>query len=103
FNIVEGCRKILNIIYKEQEFLTSVLGPIFNFKGCLIRQVLRPTYFYGRLIDGAHHPQYLKNENDRIQFFKKLYELDQFQLSYKMIDEEIEFLLDDNIPVFYSK
>ena len=102
FNIISGYKKMMQAILKEKTNLLKIYGPFHSFKGKDVRQVLRPTYFYGRLIDGAHHPNYLKSNEDRLYFFRKLYKLDNYNLPKSLIDKEIEQLLEDDIPMFYS-
>ncbi|MDO5376486.1 MAG: type 2 lanthipeptide synthetase LanM [Staphylococcus rostri] len=103
YSIVKGYKDMMNTILKEKEELSKICGPLYSFKGNYVRQVLRPTYFYGRIIDGSHHPRLLRSIADRRKFFEKLYYLDNHKLSKALLDKEIEILLDDDVPVFYSK
>lgn len=103
YNIVCGYKKTLEKVKQNQKFLISNDSPILNFKGCNSRQVIRPTFFYGRLIDGGHHPKYLTSMKERKNFFEKLHFLDQYNLPQNILNEEILYLINDDIPIFYSQ
>lgn len=103
FQIIKGFKAMMNIILSKKQFFQSTYSPFSPFKGGEFRQVIRPTYFYGRLIEGAHSPEYLQNEGQRRRFFEKLYNLDYHHLPKSILEKEISFLINDNIPVFSSQ
>lgn len=71
----------------------------------VLRQVLRPTYVYGKFLDASNHPDYLQDINKQVSLISKLKSL-QYRNDQKMSkqsDMEITSILNGDVPYFYVK
>ena len=71
----------------------------------ILRQVLRPTYVYGKFLDASNHPDYLEDIHKQAALISKLKSLPykNEQKMAKQADMEIAAILNGDIPYFYVK
>jgi len=101
--IIEGFTEVYKIFMEEKETLLSEDGPIYKFEKDKIRIILRPTYYYGRILESSKHPKYLKNGIDRVQLFDLLWRATaDIPNLYKVVHSECQDLLQEDVPYLYT-
>lgn len=101
--LTESFEKALHsIIDNKQEFLTLIQANTSS--DMKIRQLLRPTRVYGKFLEFASSPAYLKSQNAQDKLFSILFKnFEASDFGYLRVDEEIKQLSKGNVPLFYSK
>jgi|GEM_PF-3129889 len=109
-NIQDYCTDILEgftdgyrlLLGKKKQFIELLSS--FRELNPRYRQILKPTYIYGKFLDASYHPRYLKSEDDRKRLFSLLRtdsDNKSAVLSLKT-GREIEELYRDDIPYFIA-
>lgn len=101
-DLIKGFRHCYKIFLKNKNELRSLFKDEKNFEG-IYRQVLRPTYKYAKFFYASLHPYYLSKEEERKKLFSILYGKNKLKKEAKFeIDLEVEQLLNNDIPYFYT-
>ncbi len=92
------------ILENKEEFRKSIIRCIEE-NSLVIRQVLRPTYIYGRFEDASNHPDYLEDINKQVVLISKLKSKPYMQEEkmFHQADMEITSLLNGDIPYFFEE
>lgn len=99
--IVNGFAKAYRFFLDHKSKLLSDDGPVAAFADAAVRVVLRPTTYYGMLIEEGFHPDHLASMTDKAVFFGKLAEgLDRLPLLQRAIESESQDLWASDIPYF---
>ncbi|HAT4231871.1 TPA: type 2 lantipeptide synthetase LanM, partial [Clostridium perfringens] len=94
-DIVEGFNDI-NIFILENK--VDFLDKLNIFKDIKVRQLMRNTYEYSKILEYSSHPKYTSNMQ---AFEKTLYTLwNSVHLNKSMVTSEIEDMILDDIPIF---
>ncbi|UAL58346.1 type 2 lantipeptide synthetase LanM family protein [Clostridium sporogenes] len=69
--IISGFKACYNVILKNKdEYIDWIMK---NFKGSINRVIFRPTRNYTQLLNTSYHPDLLRNAEDRIIFFSRIF------------------------------
>ena len=99
--IADGFRDAYVVIKNEKKAILAILDKHSDDR---IRQVIRTTYVYGKYLDAAYHPNYLKSAAERKRVISLIYgKLKKNTKMLQIADKEIEMLYRDDIPYFYTK
>lgn len=72
--IVAGFRRMYHLLLAQQAVLLAPEGPLRAFDGCPLRSVVRPTYFYWKVLDVLSSPACLRDGADHwieVQFLQR--------------------------------
>lgn len=74
-----------------------------NFREVKVRNILRPTFLYGRLLMKSYHPDFLRSRLDRTLVLSKLLHghKNRDQRS-RIIEAEMNDMLNGDIPIFFT-
>lgn len=103
-NIEDGFKECYTLINENKKQFIETINKIFEVGR--YRQVLRPTYIYAKYLDAAHHKNFMKSIDDRLNLFKNISVNDiaatNTLANDKKVLGELNSLLDDDIPYFSS-
>lgn len=93
-------------LYELLSFYKTALiaEPLAQFKKNQVRIILRPTYFYNKLLRESWHPDWLQNALERDRLFDRLWVVTQVEpYMAQFISLERRDLLAGDIPYFYTR
>ena len=101
--IEKGFKEAYSLILRNKDEFFKVIDKVLS--NGVYRQVLRPTYIYGKYLEASYHPKYLKSFEDRNKLFNILKECDEKTYNNNNMKNikcltEIEALMKDDIPYF---
>lgn len=73
-----------------------------NFTNCINRLIFRPTRDYTQLLNTSYHPDLLRNSEDRIIFFSRIFS-NFDEKYYKIVTSEFSSLINSEVPCFKCK
>lgn len=103
--LMDGFTEMYTGILERKEEMQAFFCRTVKEDALCVRQVLRPTYVYGKFADASNHPDYLREEAAQEALFLKL-KSKLYQEEGKMgeqADMERKSLLEGDIPYFYEK
>ncbi len=99
--ISAGFTKVYNVLLKYRDQLLAKDGLLATFAEDEVRVILRPTRFYGLLLQDSLHPNMLRNALDRERLFDRLWLAIEHQpYLVKVIPAEREDLWNGDVPMF---
>ncbi len=99
--ISAGFTKVYQLLLKNRDQLLSEDSPLAPFASDEMRAILRPTRFYGILLQDSFHPQMLRNTLERERLFDRLWMgIGHDSPMVKVISAEREDLWNGDIPMF---
>ncbi len=97
--IVAGFTRMYRLLLQTRDALLTEQLP--RFARDEIRVLLRPTRFYGLLLAASFHPDLLRDEREREQFFDRLWQgVEYWPDLARFLPTEREELLRGDIPLF---
>lgn len=102
--IEKGFESMYRLLFQHRTELAGERGFLNRFQEDSVRILLRPTWVYGRFLDDALHPDYLKDALDRERFFDRLWSADWGRTHQaRVVEAERHDLLAGDIPYFSSR
>ncbi|MDJ0570859.1 MAG: type 2 lanthipeptide synthetase LanM family protein [Pleurocapsa sp. MO_192.B19] len=102
--ITNGFTNIYQLLIRYRDELLSADGPIAAFAKDEVRVIIRPTRFYGVLLNESFHPDLLRDALERDRHFERLWYYVKYKPSLKqVIPAERQDLLHGDIPMFVSR
>ena len=103
-DIVHGFETMYHLLMSKRDILMTEDGIFSRFADDEIRIIIRPTRYYGRLINESYHPDLLRDMMDREAFFEHAWRY-AYQDSSLMplIPYERKAMLAGDIPYFTAK
>lgn len=97
---IEGFESIIDLIINNKiSYLDLINSKVKQEEK--FRQVIRFTHVYAKFLIAATHPDYLVSEKKRLELFNRLYNGCNNELDRIRIANEIQNLLNWNIPYYY--
>lgn len=94
-DFIAGFRESMSVLLNiKADLLKWISSDVFEESS--YRQVLRPTYVYGKILNSSHYPIYLIDIEQRKKLFSKLINPEENKKS----KDEIKALLKENIPAY---
>ncbi|MFE5871741.1 type 2 lanthipeptide synthetase LanM [Streptomyces roseifaciens] len=84
----------------------AIEGLVERQQGWSVRQVIRPTYVYGRFLDASTHPAYLSSRTARTELLAKLprrhrgFGTEDAGVGEALLRSEVDQLVDLDVPLF---
>lgn len=96
-DIIYGYKEYYNIILSElnDRDFKKIIYELFEFD---TRVIYRNTSVYDNILKNSYHPDFMKDMLDREKAFENLWE--NYMLTSEIIDAEIKFLKNEDIPLF---
>lgn len=98
--IVKGFENCYNVILKNKDEYIEWITK--NFEDCINRLIFRATRNYTQLLNTSYHPDLLRNWEDRIVFFSRIFS-NFNENSYEIVTSEFNSLINSEIPCFKCK
>lgn len=101
--ILDGFTEFYTFILQNKNYYLERIEKAIARNRLVLRQVLRPTYVYGKFLDASNHPDYLQDLEKQRGLISKL-KSHQYRNDPKMAmqaDMEIASILNGDIPYFY--
>lgn len=93
-----GCKSIL----QNKKDFTDLLNK-YTYKNNKFRQVVRPTYIYGKFLDSVKHPKVMQSKQAYNAVFDILVQnFIPSESGYLRVEKEVEDLKNGNVPYFYG-
>ncbi|MDH6363683.1 type 2 lantibiotic biosynthesis protein LanM [Enterococcus sp. PF1-24] len=101
--ILNGFLDCCHQIIKNKKILKNKFDSI-KFENVKVRQVIKPTHIYGKLLTATQHPNYLNSENNYRKIFNFLKGTEQKTiLEQKVAELEVASLYERDIPYFVCR
>ncbi|GAA0748787.1 type 2 lanthipeptide synthetase LanM family protein [Clostridium oceanicum] len=95
--IMSGFKASYNVILRNKnEYINWIMD---NFKGNINRIIFRPTRNYTQLLNTSYHPDLLRNEEDRIVFFSRIFSNVE-DSENQIVGLEFNNLMNNEVPSF---
>lgn len=100
-SLLEGFSALYRTFLQHRAELLSEEGPLARFRDDSIRAIVRPTRFYGLLLNESSHPDMSRDGLELEQLLDQLWVgVDEAPFLTEVIASERRDLLNDDIPVF---
>lgn len=103
--ILDGFTECYGYILKQKTDFREFVKALMVERPLVVRQVLRPTYVYGKFADASNHPDYLTDMETQAKLIGRL-KTTSYREDEKMsqqADMEIVSILNGDIPYFYEQ
>jgi type 2 lantibiotic biosynthesis protein LanM len=99
--LLEGFSALYRVLLERRAELLSEEGPLARFGDDSIRAIIRPTRFYGLLLNESSHPDMGRDGLELEQFLDRLWvNVDEAPFLADVIPSERRDLLNDDVPIF---
>lgn len=101
--VFEGFQSWYAMLVAAGPELLSPNGPLHTLDSLRVRQILRPTLLYGRLLLRGRHPDYLRNAIDRDLLLARLGVVTNEVDFWRVVVSEVRTLWNEDIPRLESE
>lgn len=99
--LLEGFSAVYRALLEHRAELSSEEGPLARFRDDPVRAIVRPTRFYGLLLNESSHPDMARDGLEWEQLLDRLWVgVDEAPFLVDVISSERRDLLNDDIPFF---
>ncbi len=99
--LLEGFSAVYRLLVEHRDELLAEDGPLARFGDDSVRAIVRPTRFYGLLLNESSHPDMARDGLEWERFLDRIWVvLDEAPFLASVIPSERRDLLNDDIPVF---